>query len=128
MEKLNVNEVELNGVIYIRKDAVTEQAKELNGMPFVLIRSYASGVHFGYLKSETETLSGKEVELVNSRRVFYWSGAASLSQIAIDGVKNSENCKIAMVLPNIRIMNIIEIIPVSEKAKLNLEGVKIWKQ
>ena len=92
----------------------------------VLIRSYASGVHFGKLESYTDTLAGRVVELSNSRRVHYWEGAASLSQMANDGVNQTES-RISQVLPSITIVNVIEIIPLSEKAIENLENTRIWQ-
>ena len=90
----------------------------------VLIRSYASGVHFGTLVYQEFTLSGKVVILENSRRVHYWEGAASLSQMAQDGVATG---RIAMVLPQIEVVNVIETIPLSEAAIANLENQPIWK-
>jgi hypothetical protein len=90
----------------------------------VLIRSYASGVHFGMLENEEFTLSGKVVVLSNSRRIHYWEGAASLSQMAIDGIKTG---RVAMTLPAIEIVNVIETIPLGEDAIVNLENQPVWK-
>ena len=33
---------------------------------------------------------GDEVELKNCRRIWYWNGAASLSELALSGVKRDE--------------------------------------
>lgn len=93
-------------------------------MQFVLIRTYSAGVHFGYLKSRKE----KEVELVNAQRVWYWNGACSLSQMAVDGVSKPEDCKFSVVVPNIILTEAIEIITVTEKARKNLQGVTVWKK
>jgi len=93
-------------------------------MKKVLIRSYASGVHFGELVSETFTMAGKVVILANSRRIHYWEGAASLSQVAIDGIASG---RVAMVLPEIEVVNVIETIPLSEVAITNLENQPVWK-
>jgi hypothetical protein len=125
----NITEIELNGMKYVRKDSVSINvfAPSVDEMDFVMIRSYASGVHFGYLKNEIDLLSGKEVELINSRRVHSWQGAASLSQLSVEGTKLPANCKIAMIVPSIRITQVIEIIKITETAKQNLEGVAIWK-
>ena len=49
----------------------------------VIVRGDRSGVFFGTL-AERE---GMEVKLVNCRRLWYWEGAASISQIAMEGVK-----------------------------------------
>lgn len=90
----------------------------------VLIRSYASGVHFGTLEKEEFTLSGKVVTLSNSRRIHYWEGAASLSQAAMEGIYKG---RVAMSLPMIEVVNVIETIPLSEAAIQNLENQPVWK-
>lgn len=90
----------------------------------VLIRSHLSGVHFGTLENEAFTLSGKVVTLTNSRRVHYWEGAASLSQVAIDGIKSG---RVAMALETIEIVNVIETIPLTKSAITNLENQPVWK-
>lgn len=120
------NEIEINGVRYIKKELCNQTASELNGMPFVIIRTQSAGVHFGYLKKRESTLAGIEVELIESRRVWYWDGAASLSQMAVDGVNKPENCKFSMEVESIQLVA-IEIISVTEKAQSNLTKVKIWK-
>lgn len=129
MENINVNEVELNGVKYIRKDSVTANqiAEKLDNMPYVMVRSYAAGVHFGYLKSEKFTEAGKVVVLVKTKRVFYWSGAASLSQLSLEGSKKPTECKISVELESNEIVNVIETIPMTESAKKNLNDIKTWK-
>lgn len=91
----------------------------------VLIRSYASGVHFGLLKAFSEDRGGTyTVELADSRRIHYWEGAASLSQVACDGIKNG---RVAMLLPKIVVAQAIEIIPMSDTAIDNLQNQKVWK-
>lgn len=93
-------------------------------MKKVLIRSYASGVHFGELASEQFTPSGKVVVLKNSRRIHYWEGAASLSQVANYGITRG---RVTMVLPEIEVVNVIETIPLSQAAINNLENQPVWK-
>jgi len=93
----------------------------------VMIRSYGSGVHFGTLVEKNDTQAGVEVELHNSRRVHYWNGAASLSQLAMQGTKEPKDCRIACVVDELTIMGVLEIIPLTESAIKNLESVKIWE-
>jgi hypothetical protein len=121
----NPEEVNINGTVYVPKSEA--MAKSPEGLPCVIIRSYAAGVHFGYLAKEEFTLAGKVVTLVHTRRVFYWSGAASLSQMAIDGIGNAKDSKVSMILASNEIVNAIETIPVTEKAKENLYNQPIWK-
>jgi len=111
----------IDGVVYVEKETQTELHKD-----FVLIRSYASGVHFGVLKSQRDTLQGLEVTLSNSRRIHYWEGAASLSQVAMEGV-NAEKSRVAMTLPVFTVQSVIETIPLSKAAFENLSNQPIWK-
>lgn len=109
-------EIIVNGKVYIEKQP--EITKD-----YVIVRTYSAGVHAGYL----ESLDGKEATLKNSRRLWYWDGAASLSQLAVDGVSKPENCKFAVTLPLLILTEAIEIIPCTEKAKVCIEGIKEWK-
>jgi hypothetical protein len=121
--EINSDSVFIGGIEYVPKSS-NQLAEELNGMPYVMVRTYSAGVHFGYL-AEREN---KIVRLLQTRRVWYWSGAASLSQLALEGSKKQSDCKISVELPEIILTEAIEIIPISGIAKENLKGVKEWKQ
>lgn len=88
----------------------------------VIVRGDRSGVFFGTITKK----DGREVTLKDCRRLWYWSGAASISQIATDGVANPDNCKFTVTVESIVILDAIEIIPCTEKAISNIEGVKKW--
>ena len=90
----------------------------------VLIRSYGAGVFFGTLESEEFTLAGKVVVLSNSRRIHYWEGAASLSQVAQEGIKTG---RVGMVEPLKEVVNVIETTLLSDAAIVNLESQPVWK-
>lgn len=90
----------------------------------VLIRGNRSGVEFGELVSQ----NGSEVTLKNARRIWYWNGAASLSQLAKDGTSNPSNCKFTVFVDSITILDAIEIIPCTVKAIKSIEEVKVWKR
>ena len=89
----------------------------------VIVRTYSAGVHFGELVSR----DGKECVLKNARRIWYWDGAASLSQLAVDGTRKPENCKFPVAVPEITLTDAIEYIPVTEKAANSIHGVPVWK-
>lgn len=122
-----INEVEVNGVKYYRSQE-NEPADKIDGMEYCLIRSYGAGVFCGYLSEQKADVNGVNVTLINSRRIWYWSGACSLSQLAVEGSKSIDDCKIAIVVPKQFVANVIEIIPMSKEAKKNIEGAKIWKK
>ena len=89
----------------------------------VIIRGDRSGVEFGELVSQ----NGQEVTLKNARRIWYWDGAASLSQLAKDGTAIPNECKFTVTVESITILDAIEIIPCSDKAIKSIEEVKEWK-
>lgn len=121
--KTEVETISINGVEYVKKGCEQKLAEKVDGMDYVIIRTYSAGVFAGYLKRR----DGKEVDLVNARRLWYWSGACSLSQLAIDGTAKPSECKFAIPF-SVTLTEAIEIIPVTEKAKNSIEGVLQWKQ
>jgi len=121
MSDINVNEVDLNGVKYVRKDSV--KGFEQPDGDYVVVRTLSAGVHAGYLKSR----DGKEVVLTDTRRLWYWEGAATLSQIAGTGITKPEECNFPAPIAEITLTEAIEIIPCSKTAKKIIEGVKEWK-
>lgn len=91
---------------------------------YVIARSYHAGVFAGEFISRT----GQEVVLANARRLWYWAGAASLSQLAIDGTSKPNQCKFPEAVSRIELLEVIEIIDVTDKAKASIEGVKPWRE
>ncbi len=82
----------------------------------VIVRSYDSGVHFGMIKDYDPTT--RHVTLSNARRLYLWRGF-TLSEVSQNGMTD-ENAKISQFVPEMIIMNVIELIPTSEKATLDL--------
>lgn len=89
----------------------------------VIIRGDRSGVFFGTLVEK----NGREVKLTNCRRLWFWSGAASLSQLAMEGVNNPSDCRFTVAVSEIVILDAIEIIACSKAAIENIESVREWK-
>ncbi len=116
------NVIEIDGAKYVKQDSISKKAELLDGMEYVVIRTYSAGVHVGYLKSR----ESKEVMLYKAIRIHYWDGAASLSQLAVDGVSKPSNCRFSVPVDKITLTEAIEIIPCSEKARKNIQEVKSW--
>ena len=91
---------------------------------YVIVRTYSAGVFAGTLKSK----DGKEVLLTNARRIWYWDGAASLSQLAVDGTSKPDNCKFPCEVEEVLLTEAIEILAVSEKAQKSISEVPAWKE
>lgn len=83
---------------------------------FVVVRTINAGVHFGTLEEYT-TEDRKGVRLSNARRLWQWSGALSLSEVAMKGITISSS-KVSVVVDEIEITQAIEIIPVSKHSNL----------
>jgi len=90
---------------------------------YCMVRTYSAGVFAGTL----EKRDGKEVTLSNARRIWYWDGAASLSQLAMEGTSKPENCKFPCEVPSVLLTEAIEIIPMTQKAEESIKGVKEWR-
>lgn len=108
--------VMINGIEYVRKQELTED--------YVIVRTYSAGVFAGNLESR----DGKEVVLRNARRIWYWDGAASLSQLAMEGTSSPDKCKFPCEVDSVTLTEAIEIIPCTEKAQKSIKGVAIWKK
>lgn len=91
---------------------------------YCIVRGDRSGVFAGVLESQ----DGQKVVLSDCRRLWFWSGAASISQLATEGVKNPGNCKFTVTLDSIMLLDAIEIIPATEKAEKCIKAVDEWKR
>ena len=89
----------------------------------VIIRADRAGVFYGTLAAK----NGTEVELKDCRRLWYWEGAASISEIALSGVMKPRECKFSVIVPQIIITGVIEIISCTNEAVKNIEAVPVWK-
>lgn len=90
---------------------------------YVIVRTYSAGVFAGTLESR----KGQEVVLIDARRLWYWKGAASLSQLAVDGTSCPSECKFPVAVPRVKLLQAIEILDVTAVAKKSIQGVPIWK-
>lgn len=119
----NINELSINGKTYVLK-GTNEKAAGMDGLEYKIVRTQSAGVFAGYLKSR----NGQEVVLLKARRIWYWTGAASLSQLAQQGTSTPETCKFPEEVEKVELLQAIEILDVTAKAKQSIESVKIWKQ
>ena len=120
--KDNPKTIKIDNVEYIQKSEYTP-AEKLDGLDYVIVRTYSAGCFAGYLKSRKD----KEAELLQARRLWYWDGASSLSQLAVEGVSKPENCKFPSEVERIILTEVIEIISATEQARLSIKSVVIWK-
>jgi hypothetical protein len=119
-----VKVISIDGVNYVKESDIKKVAETLDGMKYVIIRTQNAGVFAGYLKSR----DGDTVTLKNARRLWYWSGACSLSQLAMEGIKKAGECKFPCEVDTIELLQVIEIIDATEDARLSIKSVKVWEQ
>jgi len=89
---------------------------------YVIVRTYSAGVFAG----ELESRQGREVVLRNARRLWFWRGAASLSQLAVSGTSKPNGCKFPAAVPRVTLLEAIEILDVTPAARASIEAVPVW--
>jgi hypothetical protein len=93
-------------------------------MKKVIVRANGAGVFFGELKEKNEN----EVTLCNCRKLHYWDGAAAVEQLAVDGTSKPDQCRFTVFVEEITIMNVLQIIPCTDKSIKSITNVKEWKR
>lgn len=91
---------------------------------YIICRTTSAGVFAGTLVSR----KGQEVEMKAARRLWYWDGAASLSQLSMEGVTKPENCKFPCEVRSVVLTQAIELLPCTKQAKASIAGVPVWKR
>jgi hypothetical protein len=89
---------------------------------YIIVRTQSAGVFAGILVKR----EGREVTLRNARRLWKWSGAASLSQLCMEGVSRPKDCMFPCEVNEVLLLEAIEILPVTEKAKKSIASVENW--
>lgn len=88
-----------------------------------IVRSNGAGVFFGEIKEK----DGDRVVMTNARRIWYWEGAASLSQLAQEGTSTPSGCKFPVSVDEVEVFRVLEILSVTDKAAKSIDAVKVWK-
>ena len=118
--------IEVNGQKYVlattAKNGVRESPVSIGNKKPVCVRALNAGVFVGYLKSR----NGKEVVLQKARRIHYWDGAASLSELAMRGVSKPQNCRFPVEVDEVLLTGVFEILPMTLAAKKNIDAVPVW--
>ena len=121
-------EIEINGNKYILESSIKKEQtmpKSMKGKEYCIIRTYSAGVFAGWIDRKA---IGREHTIFNSRRIFHWEGAASLSQLANDGVSVPDECKFAQIVPKTDLKEVIEVIPCTANARKSIKEVAVWQK
>ena len=129
---MNTNQpktISIDNVTYIQEGAASQtKAAEINGLERCIIRSYAAGVFVGDVKEKTSELNGINVTLIQSKRIHFWDGACSLTQLSIDGTTKTKDCRVTDAIDSQFIANVIEILPITQKAADSIDSIPSWKK
>jgi hypothetical protein len=91
---------------------------------YVIVRSSGAGVFAG----EFESRDGSEVLLTNARRIHYWAGAASLSELAQRGPSKPGECRFPVAVARVLILGVCEIDTVTPEARAAIAEVPVWSR
>ena len=91
---------------------------------FYIVRTNRAGVFFGKIKEA----SHEEVTMTDVRKLWHWEGACAVEQIALEGVKKPQNCNFTVVIPEMTVIEPIQIIPCTDEAAEILSKVAVWKR
>ena len=103
------------------------KAKAKTKKQYCVVRTESAGVFAGNVLSTKYTPAGCVVAMENARRIWYWEGAATLSQLALEGTKKPERCKFPAPV-SVTLIGVIEIIPATEISEKSITSVPVWRE
>ena len=88
----------------------------------IIARIDSAGVFHGTL----DHIDGEIIRLKNARRIYYWNGALSVTNIAAKGITGG---KVTIPVSTVEFMSnkIVELNECSEEASKSIETIKPWK-
>jgi len=89
---------------------------------YVIARCDRAGVFFG----KYQELNGNELTLTEARKLHYWDGAAAVEEISQIGTKAPDNCRFTITVPEMVVLNPVQVIPCTDEAAEVIRGVKEW--
>ena len=108
--------IEINGEKYVKVNNEEER--------YCIVRTYSAGVFAGFI--DISKIEGKTGTVRSARRLWSWSGAASLSELAQRGTSDPSSCKFPCEVDSVLLTEIIEVIPCTAEAIKSIKSVPIW--
>lgn len=90
-----------------------------------IVRTKYAGVFFANVEFLDE--DNGTAKLTDSRRLYYWQGAATLSQLAQSGTTAPKGCKFPEAVDSQIVREVIEVLDVTEAAAATIDAVPVWK-
>jgi hypothetical protein len=107
--------VTIDGVEYVRRTDPKDTQHHI-------VRSRDAGVFAGTIESR----DGSEVTLTDARRIWYWDGAATLSELAMKGTSKPKTCKFPAPVDRVVLLGVCEILDMSDEAWASISAVPVW--
>ena len=89
-----------------------------------IVRTESAGVFIGEIVELNE--ENRRCTLKDSRRMWYWDGAASLSELATKGTSKPSECKFPCEVAETHLFGVIEIIKATQQAIDSIDSVPVW--
>ena len=122
--KLDAKELEVNGVLYVPKSDIKQQAESVAGLTLCVIRTYSAGIWYGLVDYDADD-TFSNVVVRKARRIWKWTKAFSLSEISVNGI--GSDSKIAIELTEVKLNRVIELLPVSTSAQKIIDSIKTYE-
>ena len=112
----------------VKKSPAKKSTKDTKSkLPYVIVRCSQAGVHAGYLVSD----KGGRIVLKDARRIWYWDGAASISEIAVYGCNPTKqaNCRFAAKVAKLVLFerDACELVFATDVGRKMIEGQAEWR-
>lgn len=121
---MNINELTIGQakelVNFFNRERSESETKNPAIGKYCIVRCRLAGVHAGTV----ESMDGNIIVLKNSRRMWYWKSAFTLSECATSGIKNESKIACAVDTVVIPVLDVGEVIPCSVEAQNSIEGAK----
>lgn len=117
-----LNKLQQGEITFTQARELANKLEQKEPSKIKIVRTYSAGVFYG----EVESSNGQEYVLRNATRVWQWAGAASLSQLAMEGTKDPANCKFPCKVDRVELKQVIEVLDITDAALASLEAVKVW--
>ena len=101
-------------------------AKSQEGYEYVILRTNTAGCHMGKLISCTPMGETYDCVIADTRRIWSWTGAKTLSHLAAKGSNDHSGCKISIEIPKNR-MPAVEVISMTEEGLKSFNEIPFWE-
>ena len=98
---------------------------EKNKTQKYIVRANGAGVLYGEITKFDNDHA--VVEMKDARKIWYWSGAAAVEQLAVTGPQNPERCKITLPVPKMTVCNVLQVLECTDEAVETIDAIKAWR-